>query len=194
VLCDLDPKLVSAWQGFFAAYPSVSVQQGDILALKGDAIISPANSFGFMDGGIDLAYSKFFGWSLQKQLQTTLLNEFGGELPVGQAVILPTGNPQVPNLISAPTMRVPMDIAGTVNAYLAFRAALRSVQAFNATSSTPLSTILCPGLGTGAGKMPPNICARQMLAAYLSVQHPTVPFNVSNAVDLHFDLLADIRP
>lgn len=26
--------------------------------------VSPANSFGFMDGGIDMAYSLHFGWQL----------------------------------------------------------------------------------------------------------------------------------
>lgn len=26
--------------------------------------VSPANSFGFMDGGIDLAYSLHFGWQM----------------------------------------------------------------------------------------------------------------------------------
>ena len=29
-----------------------------------DAIVSPANSFGFMDGGIDMVYSKRFGWQM----------------------------------------------------------------------------------------------------------------------------------
>ena len=26
--------------------------------------VSPANSFGFMDGGIDMAYSLHFGWQM----------------------------------------------------------------------------------------------------------------------------------
>ena len=26
--------------------------------------VSPANSFGFMDGGIDAAYSRHFGWQM----------------------------------------------------------------------------------------------------------------------------------
>jgi hypothetical protein len=41
------------------------VHQQDILTRTADAILSPANSFGFMDGGIDLLYSNFFGWELQ---------------------------------------------------------------------------------------------------------------------------------
>jgi len=30
----------------------------------GDFQVSPANSFGFMDGGIDMAYSSRFGWQM----------------------------------------------------------------------------------------------------------------------------------
>lgn len=26
--------------------------------------VSPANSFGFMDGGIDMVYSRHFGWQM----------------------------------------------------------------------------------------------------------------------------------
>lgn len=33
---------------------------------------SPANSFGFMDGGIDFEISERFGWDLQKKLQQTI--------------------------------------------------------------------------------------------------------------------------
>jgi hypothetical protein len=36
-------------------------------------------------------------------------------------------------VISAPTMRIPRDVADTVNAYLAFRAALRAVLDHNAS-------------------------------------------------------------
>lgn len=45
---------------------------------------------------------------------------------MGQAAIVPTNDPKgvIKYLISAPTMRIPADIRGTVNAYLAFRATL----------------------------------------------------------------------
>jgi hypothetical protein len=46
---------------------------------------------------------------------------------VGQAVIVATDHPDIPWCISAPTMRIPRDVPETVNAYLAFRAALRAV-------------------------------------------------------------------
>lgn len=32
------------------------MHEGSILDVEGDALVSPVNSFGFMDGGIDRAY------------------------------------------------------------------------------------------------------------------------------------------
>ena len=40
----------------------------EILESSADAIVSPANSFGYMDGGIDLVYLHRFGWELQTAL------------------------------------------------------------------------------------------------------------------------------
>jgi O-acetyl-ADP-ribose deacetylase (regulator of RNase III) len=163
-LCTLDSAMARAWSSHFGSQPNVWIHEGDILANKADAILSPANSFGFMDGGIDLAYSHFFGWDLQDRLQETLRREHAGELPVGGAVIVPTHHASIPFLISAPTMRVPDNIADTVNVYLAFRAALLAIKA-----SKGIRSLLSPALGTGVGSMPIERAARQMYAAYVEV-------------------------
>jgi O-acetyl-ADP-ribose deacetylase (regulator of RNase III) len=39
----------------------VTVHQVSILDVACDAVVSPANSFGFMDGGIDAVYLSLFG-------------------------------------------------------------------------------------------------------------------------------------
>ena len=139
---------------------------GDIFAEAADAIVSPANSFGFMDGGIDLAYSLRFGWGLEARLQALLRSEHDGELPVGQAVIVETGDARFPLMISAPTMRVPMDVSETVNAFLAFRAVIRTVRIYNRTAQRPIESIVSPGLGTAIGRLHPMACARRMYHAY----------------------------
>lgn len=169
-LRDLNSRLVDAWEKQFADEPDVQVSAGDIFGVRCDGIVSPANSFGYMDGGIDLAYSHHFGWELQSRLQAVLQEHHGGELPVGQAVIVATGNEDIPWLISAPTMRVPRDVGDSVNAYLAFRAALRAVEEHNRISDQPIRSVLCPGLATAIGRMPPERCALQMHAALLSVR------------------------
>jgi O-acetyl-ADP-ribose deacetylase (regulator of RNase III) len=165
-LRDINAGIVKAWEQAFADVPEVKVSRGDVFELKTDAIVSPANSFGFMDGGIDLLYSKYFGWGLQADLQALLSELHYGELPVGQAVVVATGHDSFPYLVSAPTMRVPSDISATVNVYLAFRAALIAVQSHNAHTKMPIRTLLAPGLGTGIGGVAPAAAARQMRLAY----------------------------
>ncbi|NOT61901.1 MAG: Appr-1-p processing protein [Acidobacteria bacterium] len=162
-------ELYNAWQKSFNGIADVTISHGDILTFRADAIVSPANSFGYMDGGLDLKYSQCFGWELEKKLRTHLETYHFGELPVGQAVIIPTGpidQHEIRYLISAPTMRVPMRVAESPNAYLAFKAVIHAVLQHNQSSSDKITSVLCPGLGTGEGKMPAQRCARQMLKAY----------------------------
>lgn len=80
----------------FGDCPQVSVACEDILTPWADAIVSPANSFEFMDGGIEPAYTRRFGWGLQSRLQTLIAEERSGELPVGHAVVVPTRDAGIP--------------------------------------------------------------------------------------------------
>ena len=61
-------------------------------------------------------------------------------------MIVPTGREEIPWCISAPTMRLPSEVPETVNAYLAFRAALLAVLEHNASGKKRIELILCPGL------------------------------------------------
>ena len=186
-LRDRNPELAGAWAKYFKGIEQVDVSCGDIFDLQADAVVSPANSFGFMDGGIDLVYSHYFGWDLQERLQELLRKEHDGELPVGQAVIVETYHERIPYLISAPTMRVPMWVANTVNAYLAFRATIRVVREHNKIAKEPIRTILCCGLGTATGGISPEVCAKQMSAAYLicAQGYMNSPLGLHNAVAEH---------
>lgn len=166
-LRDRDSDLVKLWEEHFPEVDNIEISHGDIFDnITADAIISPANSFGFMGAGINLIYSKYFGWDLQNQLKECIEEYFHGELLVGQATILPTGNKKIPFLISAPTMRVPTDVSNTINAYLAFRAALLAIQDYNMYCSEPIKSVICPGLATAIGRMPYKRCAVQMVEAY----------------------------
>jgi len=170
-LRDIEPSVVAAWNIEFGNEPLVTISCGSIFDEAAHAIVSPANSFGYMDGGIDLVYSHYFGWELEESLKVLLLEQHFGELPVGQAVILPTKHDRIPYLVSAPTMRVPSSISRTTNVYLAFRAALIAVARHNATSQVPIESILVPGLGTGVGEVPPRRAAHQMKLAYDAIVH-----------------------
>ncbi len=190
-LRDRNPALVKAWKRRFAHIPQVEASQGDIFDLQADAVISPANSFGFMDGGIDLVYSKRFGWHVQERLQERLRQEHDGELPVGLAVLVHTDDPHIPYCISAPTMRAPAPVSNTLNAYLAFRAALRVALGFNRTHPGAITTILSPGMATATGQMDPDICAKQMLAAWTQVieGQSWVASDINTIINEHYRLL-----
>jgi O-acetyl-ADP-ribose deacetylase (regulator of RNase III) len=173
ILSAVEPSLSEAWKTFCGHLENVTVHQGSILDLAVDAVVSPANSFGFMDGGIDHLYSRAFGWHVQDRLQKLIRDRHHGELLVGAAEIVETGHRRIPYLIAAPTMRVPMILRDSVNPYLAARAALLLVKhgTFSSGSLTgePLvsavQSIAFPGLGTGVGQVGPATCARQVAAA-----------------------------
>ncbi len=186
-----EEEFVEAWNKYFHDIPQVQPSVGDIFEFTADAIISPANGFGFMDGGIDKLYSEYFGWHVQDRLRTLLRDEYDGELPVGLAVIIETDHPDIPYLISAPTMRAPVDVSNTLNAFLAFRAALRVIQRKSEAEPGAIKSVLCPGLATGTGEMPMEICAKQMHAAYLQVieKQITTPNSVNEAILEHYRLL-----
>ncbi|XP_078311763.1 uncharacterized protein LOC111102891 [Crassostrea virginica] len=185
-LRDINQGMVHAWESVFPkSYKNVQVSCGDIFegAPAADAIVSPANSFGFMLGGIDIVYSRHFGMQMQERLQKVIREQFDGEVLVGQAVIIPAyddktspsleelrgHNEGVPikYLISVPTMRVPQCVDDTVNAHLAFRAVILAVRKHNMKNpEDQITSVLCPGLGTAAGKMEHTKCAQQMCLAY----------------------------
>ena len=173
VLVARDEPLAEAWQRYCGELDFVQVHHGSVFEVSCDAVMSPANSSGFMDGGIDMSYSQHFGWQVQTRLQDLIRNHHHGELLVGTAEIVETDHPEVPYLISAPTMRVPMILRDTVNPYLAARATLilithgefRSGSMEGENVSTVVDTLAIPGLGTGVGQVDPDTCARQVRAA-----------------------------
>ncbi len=176
-LCAVDTQLALAWrralpQTFGPA--AVQVVEGDILSLPVDAVVSPANSFGFMDGGLDALYTRFFGPQLQERLQGMIREQADGELLVGQALPVETGHARIPWCISAPTMRVPRRLESAEPAYLATRAAVRCALAAGVAS------MAIPGMGTGTGGLPSDSAARAMLRGIQDVFFPR-PFPASLA-------------
>ncbi len=166
ILTALDPALIEAWKAFFDQEEQIKIVTEDITTLECSAIVSPANSFGFMDGGLDYQLSVRFGWDLEKELQKRIKELPEGEILVGQAMVIPTNDPKIPYLISAPTMRIPtnFNISTSVNAYLAMKAIL-----IKALASNEISSVAIPGLCTGTGGMKASIAAKQMFQAYREI-------------------------
>jgi O-acetyl-ADP-ribose deacetylase (regulator of RNase III) len=163
---DLNFALAERLAYYFHNVPGVEVVQGNLLDLDCQAIVSPANSFGDMGGGIDKAIDDFHYGEAQRRIMDAIRAQFFGELPVGMALIVELASPRFPFVIAAPTMRIPGSVQGSINAYLSMRAALVAVLRHNATSNKPIRSIAVPGLGTGVGGMDYDEAAEQMRAAY----------------------------
>lgn len=160
-LVGTDAALVGAWRVEFAHHESVAIRHDTIFAVDADTLVSPANSFGVMDGGLDGKLREFFGPSIEVRVRENLAERFHGELPVGLACIVETGHPRYRHLICAPTMRCPSDVSRTVNAYLAMKALL------NAAVDHPQTLhVAVPGLCALTGGMHASLVARQMRIAY----------------------------
>jgi O-acetyl-ADP-ribose deacetylase (regulator of RNase III) len=170
VLVDPNESLCMAWRDTFGDLEGVEVVRGRFEDLPAfDCMVSPANSFGLMDGGVDAAITACFGVDLMKRVQARIIADCWGEQPVGTCMMVPTLHPGHPWLAHAPTMRAPMDIRGTDNVYQAMLAVFQAVLTANGAGAG-IRVLACPGLGTGYGKMPHGEAARQMRVAFDSVQ------------------------
>lgn len=172
-LVDPNSQMCEAWMEYFHGLPNVEIHNTYFEKIKEyDCMVSAANSFGIMDGGVDLAISQYFGWDLMKRVQKRILNEFLGEQPVGTSIIVGTNHADHPFLAHTPTMRIPMNISHTDNVYLAMWAMLVAVHNHNQINEREINIVVCPGLGTGYGRMPFREAARQMSVAYKHYLNP----------------------
>lgn len=178
ILVAPDTLLCAAFQQRFNYLPNVEIVNNYFEWLPDfDCMVSPANSFGMMDGGIDTAIIRFFGNSLMARVQQRILEDYLGEQPVGTSMIVETGHYKHPFLAHTPTMRVPMIIAGTDIPYIAMWAMLLAVRHHNQHARQKINTIACPGLGTGIGRVPYTEAARQMALAYDHFLYPPKHLN-----------------
>jgi len=167
---DIDPNVIDALSKSFSDLISpsnresrISATCGDIRLESGDALVSPANSYGWMNGGIDAVYLQIYGYQLQVRVQSKIAENYDGYLPVGDAMsVCAMGfGPQWPKyLIVAPTMETPQNVGDTQNAFKAFSAALAEARKLK------LSTLICPGMCSLTGGMNPEEMARQMREAF----------------------------
>lgn len=157
-----------------------------------DAFVSPANTIGNMDGGIDRIYADHFKWPYgrpykdENPLQQEIDEQYGlfKQLPIGQAVLVPvsyrsthtedvsgyaiagTAVRSVRYLIAAPTMVRPEAIEkGSRIIYEASLAAFRLWR--RSVAAHDIKSVAMPSFGTGYGNVPPVIAAKQMWEAFV---------------------------
>ena len=160
-LIDVETGMVAAWQEHFAPFPEVRILQGDILRHGENTVVSPANSHGVMDGGIDQDYTDFFGPRPQEEILRAIDRRPDRLLPVGQAILVSTGHGRIPYMIAAPTMELPGPVPAA-HAYFAMRALLQCAR----DHAHCVERLYCPGLTTGVGGVDFGDAAREMALAY----------------------------
>ncbi|MBD3228365.1 MAG: Appr-1-p processing protein [Candidatus Lokiarchaeota archaeon] len=161
--------MIGAWKDLFMNFNEIEIYKNDIFKIEADALVSPANSFGFMGGGLDYYINKFFNYKMEEKVKNTIKEKYKGFLPVGHALVIKTDSKKFPYLISAPSMEVPLDVSSTINAYLAMRAILMVIIDYNNENNQAIKSVVIPGLAGATGRMPFKRIAFQMLKAYESI-------------------------
>ncbi|MEV0393727.1 macro domain-containing protein [Polymorphospora rubra] len=167
VLTDVNTRVVQAWRAAFADTPEVRISRGSILNHQVDAWVSPTNSLGRMDGGVDAVIRRHLGAGIQLRVQRAIKDRFGGVLPVGSAVCVPSGAENPRFLISTPTMvQSAENVSETLNVALACAAAFQAIHIQNRRAPGSIASVALVGMGAATGEVPPRVCANLMWTGY----------------------------
>ena len=128
-------------------------------------VVSPANAFGLMDGGYDLAITEWFGDQLQKRVQQYIIHHFYGEQPVGTSFLIDAGK-DGQSLIHTPTMRTPQQILDPRVIYQCMRTTLMCA------AEHSIESIVIPMFGGLTGGVRPQLVAGMMWRAYQQLKNP----------------------
>lgn len=133
-------------------------------------VVSPANAFGLMDGGYDLAITRWFGDQLQRRVQQYIMDHFYGEQPVGTSFLIDTGKIDTgeisQSLIHTPTMRTPQPILDARIIYQCMRTALMCA------AEHSIESIVIPMFGGSTGGVHPQLAADMMWKAFWQLKNP----------------------
>ncbi len=165
-LLNNEAMMADCWSAYFSNEPDVTVVC-DVLKEfmtqhKVDCVVSPANSYGLMDGGFDLAISGYFGWGLQERVQEYIVKNFKGEQPVATSFIIDTGKDDI-KLIHTPTMRRPFAVKDPMIVYQCTRTSLMCALENNVES------IVIPAFCGEYGEVSPKVIAKHMYEAYKQI-------------------------
>jgi O-acetyl-ADP-ribose deacetylase (regulator of RNase III) len=130
-----------------------------------ECIVSPANSFGLMDGGYDLAITEWFGDQLQERVQKYIIKNYYGEQPTGTSFII-KANDKGQKLIHTPTMQTPRMILDPFIIYQSMRSTLMCAY------KNKVKSILIPLFGGGCGRVNTRTIAKMMRLAYDQIHNP----------------------
>jgi len=129
----------------------IEVLLGSLLDVKADAIVNPANSYGYMGGGVAGVIKRAGGEEIEREAIKK------APIPVGSAIITKAGRLPFKGVIHAPTMEEPAMETTEEKVRKAVRASLELADKLG------FESIAMPGMGTGVGRLPKDIAARAMV-------------------------------
>ncbi|MEU7764077.1 macro domain-containing protein [Nocardia sp. NPDC049190] len=167
VLTDINPDVVVAWRAAFADNPEIEIHHGSILDEHVDAWVTPTNSRGRMDGGLDAVIKQHLGAGIQLRVQRAIRDQCAGRLPVGSAVCVPSGATNPRYLISTPTMETSVqNVSETLNVALACAAGFQAIHRQNNDAPGSIASVALVGMGAETGNVPARVCANLMWTGY----------------------------
>ncbi|MCX4694675.1 macro domain-containing protein [Streptomyces sp. NBC_01408] len=167
VLTDISNDVVEAWRAAFSDTPGIEIRKGSILDERVDAWVTPTNSRGRMDGGVDAVIKRHLGAGIQLRVQRAIRDQFAGSLPVGSAVCVASGAADPKFLISTPTMETSsQNVSETLNVALACAAAFQAVHRRNKEAPGSIQSVALVGMGARTGRVPARVCANLMWTGY----------------------------
>jgi len=195
-LLDINKNMTDAWEKLFHPLKDVEIINEDFATFMDkhpniEAVVSPANSFGLMDGGYDKAITDYFGEGLMKDVQKSILLKWNGEQPVGTSMTIPIYNRTFTTilgtrycvLIHTPSMRTPEVIKDSRIIYQCMRTTLIEAK------RQEIKSIVIPAFGGLTGKVPCNEIAKMMLLAYKQLCNKPNEINWDYALGIANELM-----
>jgi len=165
-LLDRNKEMIKSWKMYFDRIENVEIVHDEFANFmnthKVECVVSPANSFGLMDGGYDLAITEWFGYELMERVQRYIEENFYGEQPVATSFSIYTGYKQV-KLIHTPTMREPESIKEPLVIYQCMRTTLMEAIRCN------FESIVIPAFGGGCGQLNYDLIAKMMYQGFCQI-------------------------
>jgi O-acetyl-ADP-ribose deacetylase (regulator of RNase III) len=181
ILCDMNELMVNEWNTSINTHLSTVEKQRfriinsklEDIKFNFDCIVSPANSFGLMDGAYDLSISKMFCInsvdSVIHYVQSYIYKYYNGYQPTGTCCLINmspfTNKHKCKWLAHVPTMVVPQNVRWNKDiAYNCMWSLLNELE--NKKKDVDIKTVFLTGFATGIGQIPTEVAANQMMLAY----------------------------
>lgn len=173
IFCDINENIINEFKrkfgfGTFHATSIITLNFNGRVAY-----ISPANGYGYMQGGVDFYLNYHVLPDVEDLVREKIEKYYTDSVPIGTSLMVQYSDNEY--LICSPTMKTPSNIVGTDNVYRAFYSALGV-----AAKYPEIEYLVVPGMGTSCGGMTPEDAVEQMWQAYQD-------FKSGKHQDIHFD-------